>query len=149
MYSMVHSLSAPCFFVLVFFFFFAAAATDTSDWGLKIDLRVLNWGHTCNPQYITSEWRTEMITGELVGMIEVTRSTRARDSDWTYQGGPRGSDQQPPDTILYGGSYLQWWNGGKERVQSTLYWIEKNEKLQTRQNPVKEEHTDTEKYSNV
>lgn len=24
-----------------------------------------------------------------------------------------------PDTILYGGSYLRWWNGGEERVQST------------------------------
>lgn len=69
--------------------------------------------------------------GRVGEMIEVSRSTGAWDSDWTYQGGPRGSDQWAPDTILYGGSYLQWWNGGKKRVQSTPYWKEKNEKIQT------------------
>lgn len=46
-------------------------------------------------------------------MIEATEREWAQDS---YQGQPHRSD---PDMILYGGSYLRWWNGLEERVQST------------------------------
>lgn len=87
--------------------------------GVRIALYVLNRGHTGNSSYhrervkdrqtITggfNEWlRRPKATGRCTGLDLSGSATRLRSA--------------APDTILYGGSYLQWWNGGEERVQST------------------------------
>lgn len=87
--------------------------------GVRITSYVLNRGHTGNSSYHREqvkdrqtimggfeEWlRRPKATGHCTGLDLSGSATRLRSA--------------APDTILYGGSYLQWWNGGEERVQST------------------------------
>lgn len=90
------------------------------DCSAKHTLKVLKQGH-CDRVKVHHEQVKDRQTimgtdSRLCGMIGATESKWAQSS---YQGQPHHSDQQPSDIILYGGSYLCWWNGGEERVQST------------------------------
>lgn len=90
------------------------------DCSAKHTLKVLKQGH-CDRVKVHHEQVKDRQTimgtdSRLCGMIWATESKWAQSS---YQGQPHCSDQQPSDMILYGGSYLRWWNGGEERVQST------------------------------
>lgn len=114
--------------------------------GVRITSYVLNRGHTGNSSYHRErvkdrqtimggfeEWlRRPKATGRCTGLDLSGSATRLRSA--------------APDTILYGGSYLQWWNGGEERVQSTPD-SKKMGDSDTCQDPVKREHADTQKYS--
>lgn len=71
-------------------------------------------------KFTKNQWRTDRL------LWKGTQGYGGDDwGDWeqwaqcSYQGQPHSSHQQPPDMILYGGSYLRWWNGREEKVQST------------------------------
>lgn len=143
-YSTEPPLHAPPF--LSFFF----AATETSDRGLKIYSYVLNWGHTSNPQYIINEWRTETITGKFVEWLRWPEATEL--ATWTGlirvdHAAQIGSPLTPyymvevifSDETVAKRGFNQHLIGKKKNLGDS----------DTCQNPVKEEHTDTQKYTHV
>lgn len=87
--------------------------------GVRIASYVLNRGHTGNSSYHRERVKDrQTIMGGFKEWLSRPKAT-GRCTGLDLSGSATRLRSAAPDTILYGGSYLQWWNGGEERVQST------------------------------